>query len=342
VCTDPQGFRLGHGVLAGRVREPVSKLVLSNSTIKKYKTCKRSWYLTYYRQLGTPKRRHNPCTVAELGTRVHTVLEAYYGYGVAPADALDVIYDAAETAYPDYADQLGEEKTLAEIMVNGYLEWVAENGIDEAFEVVSTEQTVSTEMEIAGGHTVTLMGKLDQQVRRRIDDALMFRDFKTVGTFSKADDLVRDEQFRFYAMLWSLTAPEGERVAGGLYTMLRRSKQTERSKGPYYQQIAVSYNRHDLNSMWLRTRETASEIDRLSRRLDNGENHLSVAYPNPSMTCSWMCPFVSVCHLADDGSRFEDALSNLYEKKDPYAYYGTEGIDLIKSEMGITEEASAQ
>lgn len=318
----------------------MSNLVLSNSTIKKYKTCKRSWYLAYYRQLGTPKRRHNPCTVAELGTRVHTALEAYYGYNVAPKTSLGIIYDAAAISYPDYADQLDEEQILAEIMILGYLEWVSEKGIDDAFEVVSTEKTISTEMEISGGRSVTLMGKLDQQVRRKIDDALMFRDFKTCGTFSKADDLVRDEQFRFYAMLWSMAAPQDERIAGGLYTMLRRSKQTDRSKGPYYQQIAVSYNRHDLNSMWLRVWETASEIDRISQRLDNGENHLAVAYPNPSMSCSWMCPFVSVCHLADDGSRFEDALSNLYEVKDPYAYYGTDGIDLIKEVVGVSEETS--
>lgn len=320
----------------------MSDLVLSNSTIQQFKNCKRSYYLRYYRQLAIPKRRHNPCAVTEVGTRVHTALEAYYGYGVAPADALRIIYDAAITEYPDYADQLDEEHALTTVMVNGYLEWVADKGIDEAFEVVSTEQTVSTDMEIAGGRTVTLIGKFDQQVRRKLDDVLMFRDFKTCGTFSKVDDLVRDEQFRFYSMLWSLAAPEGERVGGGLYTQLRRSKQSERSKGPYYQQTAVSYNKNDLNSMWLRTWEIASEIDRFHQRLDNGENFLAVAYPHPSMTCSWMCPFVNVCHLADDGSRFEDALTNLYEPKDPFYYYGTESIDLIKEVVGITEASNEQ
>jgi hypothetical protein len=319
----------------------MSDLVLSNSTIQTWKSCKRHYWLKYYRQLGTPKRRHNPCTVAELGTRVHTILEAYYGYGVAPENSLRILYDAAAIAYPDYADELDEEKSLAEIMVTGFLEWIAEKGIDDAFEVVATEQTVSAEMEIAGGRSVTLMGKLDQQVRRRFDDALMFRDFKTCGTFSKADGLIRDEQFRFYSMLWSMIAPDGERIGGGLYTQLRRSKQTERAKGPFYQQIAVSYNRHDLNSMWLRTWEVASEIDRFTQRMDAGENHLAVAYPTPSMSCPWACPFVSVCHMADDGSRFEDALSNLYEPKDPLYYYGTEQIDLIKEVMGITENTDA-
>jgi RecB family exonuclease len=318
----------------------LSNLVLSNSTIQVFKNCRRSYFLRYYRQLAVPKRRHNPCTVAELGTRVHTVLEAYYGYEVDPADSMRILYDAAIAEYPEYTDELDEEKSTVEIMVLGYLDWVAEKGIDEAFEIVSTEQTISTEMEIPDGRSVTLMGKLDQQVRRKIDDALMFRDFKTCGNFSKVDDLVRDEQFRFYSMLWNLSAPEGERVGGGLYTQLRRSKQSERSKGPYYQQTAVSYNRHDLNSMWLRTREIAAEIDRFHQRLDNGENFLAVAYPSPSMSCSWMCPFVGVCHLADDGSRFEDALGSLYEPKDPMYYYGTESIDLIKESMGITGASS--
>jgi RecB family exonuclease len=316
----------------------MSDLVLSNSTIQQFKNCKRMYFLRYYRRLATPKRRHNPCAVTEIGTRVHTVLEAYYGYGINTDDALRILYDAAKTTYPEYTEDLEDEIKLTTIMVDGYLEWVAEKGIDEAFEIISTEQTVSAEMEIAGGRTVTLMGKLDQQVRRKLDDVLMFRDFKTCGTFSKVDDLVRDEQFRFYSMLWNLAAPEGERVGGGLYTQLRRSKQSEHSKGPYYQQTAVSYNRHDLNSMWLRTWEIASEIDRFHQRLDDGENFLAVAYPSPSMSCSWMCPFVSICHMADDGSRFEDALSSLYEPKDPMYYYGTESIDLIKEVMGITEE----
>lgn len=315
----------------------MNDLVLSNSTIRTYKNCKRHYYLRHYRELGIPKRRHNPTTVAELGTRVHTILEALYGLGVDPQISFQVVYDAAIAEYPDYQNQLEAERELTEIMVQGWLEWAEEHGIEDAFEVVSTEQTVTAEMEIAGGRGVTLMSKLDQQVRRRMDNALMFRDWKTCGTFSKVDDLIRDEQFRFYSMLWTMVTPDGERMGGGLYTQLRRSKQTARSTGPYYQQTAVSYNRNDLNSMWLRTWETASEIDRMHQRLDAGENHLAVAYPNPSMSCSWSCPFVNVCHMADDGSRFEDALESLFEKRNPYDYYGTEQIDLIKESAGIKE-----
>lgn len=311
---------------------------LSNSTIKTFKNCRRSYYLGHYRELGVPKRRHNPTTVAELGTRVHTVLEAFYGYNVPWEVSVPIIYAAAKEEHPDYALQLEAEQELVEVMVQGWFEWAAEQGIDHAFEVVATEKTVQYEMEMGGGRTVTLMGKLDQQVRRKFDDALMFRDWKTCGTFAKADDLIRDEQFRFYSMLWSLIAPEGERVGGGLYTQLRRSNQSARSKGPYYQQIAVSYNKDDLRSMWYRTWEVANEIDRLHQRLDDGENHLAVAYPNPSMSCSWSCPFVNVCHMADDGSRFEDALSGMFEKRNPYDYYGSEQIDLVKEAVGITEE----
>lgn len=313
----------------------MGELVLSNSTIRTYKTCKRHYYLRHYRELGVPKRRHNPTTVAELGTRVHTVLEAFYGYDVPWEVSVPIIYAAAKQEHPDYALQLEAEQELVEVMVQGWFDWAAEQGIDHAFEVVATEKTVQYEMDMGGGRTVTLMGKLDQQVRRKFDDALMFRDWKTCGTFSKADDLIRDEQFRFYSMLWNLIAPEGERVGGGLYTQLRRSTQSARSKGPYYQQIAVSYNKDDLRSMWYRTWEVSNEIDRLHQRLDDGENHLAVAYPNPSMSCSWSCPFVNVCHMADDGSRFEDALSNLFENRPPYEYYGSESIDVVKRGTGI-------
>lgn len=318
----------------------MSELVLSNSTIQTYKSCKRHYWLKYHRQLNVPKKRHNPMTVAELGTRVHTILEAFYGYDVPFEVSMPIIYEAAKEEYPHHAEELDDERKLTTIMVEGWLEWAAEKGIDHAFEVVSTEQTVTYNMQVPGSSdNIVLMGKLDQQVRRKFDDALMFRDWKTCGNFSKADDLIRDEQFRFYSMLWSLITPEGERVGGGLYTQLRRSNQSARSKGPYYQQIAVSYNRDDLKSMWYRTWEVANEINNFTRRLNDGEDHRAVAYPHPSMSCSWSCPFVNVCHMADDGSRFEDALSNLFEPRNPYEYYGSEQIDLVKEAVGIKEES---
>jgi hypothetical protein len=301
----------------------------SNSAIKTFKTCRRKYWLTYVRKFTVKPSKRIPHGVAELGTRVHLALEAYYGYNLDPLAVLNLVYQWAVQEYPNFAEDLTKEHAWAAVMTEGYLQWSSENGTDVGLDVIATERIVSRETVLPDGRAVSLVGKLDQTIRRQSDGAILTRDWKTVGTLTKANALLRDEQMRFYTMLQALSAREsGERSTGVLYTMLLRSKRTARAKGPFYEQIEVSFNRHDLNSMWLRSIETVREILDFTARLENGEDHRSVAYPNPDIHCTW-CPFVSVCHLADDGSRFEDALSYEFSPGDPWAYYGNELIDKV-------------
>lgn len=634
-------------------------LQLSNSTIKAFKTCRRKWYLTYYERLGIKPSRRNPTGYADLGTRVHLALEAYYGYGLDPLSVLGLIYQWACEEYPSYAEDLEKEQSWSTTMVDGYLIWAAENGVDAGLEVIATERMVSRETQLPDGRSVDLVGKLDQLIRREWDGAVLTRDWKpqpltesvltpsgwvtmgsiepgdtvcgahgepvrvvrvydrgvddvykinlndgthvratsdhpwiaqkywgekykivstdnlnrgaklkkfepyqdevgsdtpvdpyllgswisngdrwgrisdgipetleesgltprktdregkstlyesvipislrrflekedllmtysrdrfipqsyihgtsfrqrlsllhglmdgdgyfdgtrrssayystvsrnlagdvaalvrslggwaklwenpkpkytgsveyrviirsdfnpfrvcrhaeawekrklamggnamssakivvsvefdskepvrcieldsedklyvtsnytvthnTVGTLTKADKLLRDEQMRFYTMLQALTCEEtGQRSGGVLYTMLLRSKRTARAKGPFYDQVEVNFNRHDLNSMYLRTLETAREILDTLARLNAGEDHKTAAYPNPDMHCDW-CPFATVCHMADDGSRFEDIVRDTYDRVDPWAYYGSDSIIRVLNEFNV-------
>jgi hypothetical protein len=318
-------------------------LQVSNSTLSKFKACRRSWYLNYHRQLGIKPSRRKPVGYAELGTRVHLALEAYYGYRLDPLIVLERAYSWAIQAYPFWADDLDKEHAWSRTMIEGYLTWAEETGVDAGLEVVATERIVSRETRAPDGRSITLVGKLDQLIRRAWDGVILARDWKTVGTLTKADKLLRDEQMRFYTLLQNLDAQDREdeyRSGGVLYTMLLRSKRTARAKGPFYDQVEVNFNRHDLNSMWVRTLETAQDILNVSDRLDNGEDHRRVAYPNPGTHCDW-CPFVQVCHLADDGSRFEDALAGEYAPTDPFAYYGNEDIERVLEEFHVTKDKTA-
>lgn len=302
----------------------LSELLLSNSCAATFKQCRRQWWLTYVRHLVTRSDRVMPVGVAELGTRVHLALEAYYGYDLDPISVLGLVYDWAGMEHPDYEDELRKERGYAITMVSGYLDWAAEEGIDVGITVIATERIIRWPIELPrSGRSVTLVGKVDQQIRRDHDGAILMRDWKTVGTLTKADSLLRDEQMRFYAMLQSLEARErGEITAGMLYTMLLRSKRTARATPPFYRQVEVSYNRHDHNSTWLRVTGTAEDILDVTDRLERGYGHHEVAYPTAGGHCAWGCPFVNICHLADDGSRFEDALAGNHVEGDPWAYYG--------------------
>lgn len=312
-------------------------LRVSPSEIAKFRRCRRSWALTYFYRWA-----QNPATApatgaAQLGTRIHAALEAYYGYGINPCSALGVIYDFERSRRPDAEAALSAEQDWAMIMVSGYLDWAAETGIDEEYDVVSVEKAIEVPIILSSGEMAIVTGKLDQIVRRRMDGALCIRDWKTVASLHKADLLVLDEQMRIYSALLSI-ASDGMRVDGAIFAMLLRSKRTARSSGPYYEQVHINYNGAEHRSMMTRLRGVLDDMERVTRQLRTGMvDHRAAAYPNPMTDrCKWDCPFVNVCPLHDDGSRVEDAMRANYVQLDPYHYRNSELIDTVKAAYGVT------
>jgi hypothetical protein len=309
---------------------------ISNSEMRSFQRCRRQWALTYHYRWQPRLESTSPVGVAQLGTRVHLALEAWYGHGIDPIEALTWAYELEALRRPDFAVDLGKELDWAKAMVEGYVQWLEEEGVDVDLEAVAVERELKLELRTNQGAAI-VRAKLDQLVRRRSDGALLVRDFKTVGTLSKADQLVLDQQMRFYALLLSLLYPE-HRVDGALYTMLKRSKRTLRAKPPFYEQVAISYNKHDLNSTFLRVTAVVAEIVATHRMLDARQDHRLVTYPNPSDYCDWGCPFNRVCPLMDDGSRWEAALEANFTRGDPYQYYERDTIQHLVAALGKAPE----
>lgn len=279
---------------------------------------------------GQDPARLSPVGVAHLGTQVHLALEAWYGYDLDPAQVLNYTYGELIKERPEYEAELIKERDYALVMVDGYQEWVASEGVDAGLEVLATEHIREAQIPLYSGTSVTLIGKLDQMVRRERDGAILFRDFKTVGTLQKADSLILDTQMRTYALIQAMTCKEGERADGGLYTMLLRSKRGIRATGPFYSQVEVRYNRNDLNSMYLQVQSVATEMLAAREALDAGRDHRSVVYATPGFHCEWACAFKNVCPLMDDGSRWEDALAGNFIQRDPYDYYSDKDITAVR------------
>jgi len=149
---------------------------ISNSEIQTFKDCKRRWWFTYYRRL---KPREKKMTGAlALGSRIHEALDQHYSTGTPLIQAhTKLIEMEKETLLTDFRDvtELEKEAELGHIMLEGYLQWVEENGIDAELEMISTEEKIT--MPMFNGE-VELQGKLDMRVRRKIDGVRMFRDFK--------------------------------------------------------------------------------------------------------------------------------------------------------------------
>lgn len=295
---------------------------LSNSEIQTFKDCRRKWYLQYYRRLQSKKVSFvGPLA---LGSRVHNALDIHYSTGVPLLEAHATLVAADKAALEAdgrSASDLDSEADLGRIMLEGYLEWVADEGIDSDLEMISTEEVLS--MKLFGGD-VTLQGKLDMRVRRKADGVRMFRDFKTVGgSFTQfAATAHMNEQILTYMMLEASKNTPTDRSEGGLFTLLKKVKRTANAKPPFYEQFEVRHNRHTVGAFWTRIHGSITDLMRTKTALDSGEDHRAVAYPRPSQDCTWKCPFFAVCPMMDDGSASEALISELYEVADPYAYYG--------------------
>jgi RecB family exonuclease len=318
-------------------------LSASPSELAKFQRCRRQWALTYFYKWAVDPMRAPATGAALLGTRIHAAMEGYYGYDIDPLTSLGIIYDNEIQQRPHAEPDLVSEHAWAETMVSGYLDWAAENGLDEEHEVIATERELNVHILLSSGEMAVVHGKLDQIVRRRLDGAIMLRDWKTVGTLSKADLIVLDPQMRIYSALLAITS-DGMRVDGALYTMMLRSKRSARATGPFYEQIYIRYNDVEQQNMLNRVTGIMDDMDRVTHQLQAGVDHRRVAYPNPMTDrCAWDCPFVRVCPMFDDGSRVEAAMeAEFIQNADPYAYRKLDLLSQVRATLGLDQGADEQ
>lgn len=301
--------------------EPIK---ISNSEVQTYKDCKRKWWLSYYRRLQ-PKTQQKTGALA-LGSRIHQALDDYYSKSTPLLEAHSILVatdrKALEDSFRDTYD-LDSEAELGRIMLEGYLQWVEENGIDSELEMISTEEIISMPM-LEG--RVELQGKIDMRVRRKADGVRMFRDFKTVGgSFTDFGAMAHmNEQILTYMLLETAQNKDGERSEGGIFTLLKKVKRSTNARPPFFDQIEVRHNVFALRSFWQRVNGVLTDLMKTRDDLDAGADHRYVAYPRPSRDCKWKCQFFAVCPLLDDGSAAEQAISEMFDVGDPYGYYGTE------------------
>jgi hypothetical protein len=225
---------------------------------------------------------------------------------------------------------------LERAMVEGYVQWLEETGVDADLRVTGSEQPmiVNAEVEVdlggrhgVDGREVQFIGLLDTRVRRVTDNVRLFVDHKTVGDLSgPVATLPQNEQMLHYHLLEWLSSEHAEdRCDGALYNMIRRVKRSPRAKPPFYARVEVRHNKYELEAYRRRAFAAAGDIIAATERLDRGEHHLDVVYPTPSGDCTWKCDFSAICNMFDDGSRAEDMLTGLYTIGNPRARYEKKG-----------------
>jgi hypothetical protein len=302
----------------------------THSELSVFADCRRRWWLETFRNLRPRFRKVTGA--APIGTRVHAALAPYYvPPAMLPRDPRAVLEEviAADRAvlleniqtqphgdgWMDEAfdpsielKDFESEVELCRIMIAGYMDWLAETGVDSDYEVVIPSETAVT-YEFRAGES--LAGRLDAQVVQIPTGAHLGIDHKT-GDFADLRSQLRDsDQMLRYEILRRAKMPEA-RSDGMAFNLLRRVKRTAKAKPPFYDRMLVNFNQHQIESAWVRTMAIINDIREVEQRLLAGESHLTAAYKRRTKDCSWKCEFFSACSSFDDGSRAEDMLSSLF------------------------------
>lgn len=307
-----------------------SQIILSNSSIQTFKQCRRKYWLEHYRRLKSKQQEYiGPLA---LGSRIHKALEVYYarmgaGQTSAQADLLGIWADLSDYDRWDFPEGFVDENAydaeaeLGRVMLEGYLQWIEDEGIDSELDILSQEERLEADM-LEG--RVKLVGKIDQRVKRTLDGSRWIRDFKTAASFTDIYKTIQmNEQFLTYMVLEMLNGiDEDSRVGGAIVTALRKNKRTSAARPPFYEQLEVEHNLFELRNFFMRLQGELRAIVGMVDALDAGEDHHVVAYPSPSRDCSWRCPFYAACPMFDDGSDVERYIADNYDEGDPFDYYG--------------------
>lgn len=273
---------------------------VNQSELTTFMRCPRKWDLSYVKGYSPSEESSN----LYVGSLVHAGLQVHYEGG----DLAEWIGLAEAQGISESEDgTLSKDDELALIMLEGYLQWLEETGIDAGDLVPEwVERRIELPLGNIEGRDVVLHGTVDWTARDPFGQ-LWLLDHKTVAAFGALVDRRMQLSFQLLTYAWMLREATGERPVGVVLNMLRKVKRTAAAKPPFYAREAVQFNDTQLDN---HGKNLYRVIAAMLRAEDNGD-----AYPVPDADCTWKCPFLQICPLVDDGSDIMGALNELYVRR---------------------------
>lgn len=302
---------------------------VSYSSLKQWSLCPRLGYLGQH--LGLQPINQERTGALPFGSRVHLALQLWgeSGWQIPPGKIwkrlMDREFEIAEEK--GWADGLDKESVMGQIMLEGFDEWLEEQGIYSAWTVVGIETKLSTVLTIRldDGQEidVLLRGKLDLLEQRNSDGALFVDDYKTTSSLSEdsIQTKLSESQLPLYVIL-SRRQGLNQWIAGGVFTQLRKVLRGPRSKPPYYDRLEIPYSDAKLEAVERNITAEVSQVASIVEKLERGADHLDVAPYHPSWDCK-TCPFRLPCQEMQEGNvgGADRMLENLYTVGNPLQRY---------------------
>jgi RecB family exonuclease len=281
-------------------------LRLSNSEVETFQRCRRQHYWEYVQRLE-PIAPLSPMRASEIGTAFHREMECYYS-GESQADLIARLQsrvDELALTVPD--GELHKAASLVLTMVEGYFDWIAEEGVDQGIDVIAPETAHSRTLPDLPD--VEFIGKVDLETTEELVD------FKTtkIPFVTKIRTLRRSRQLVHYA--W-LIAPR-RHINRVRVRIAKQSTRSERTSPPYYAEDEIPVTRARLAAHEAHLRELVPQIQANYART-------TLPVPTPGEACSWICPMYLVCDMADQGEDYQAVIDREFKTGDPLARYNEE------------------
>ncbi len=294
--------------------------IIRFSEVRTFQDCKRSWMNAYFLGLDTPEfvGDAKPST-ATVGTYVHADLEHFYNAeSERPGDWHKANVPVVESE--NFQKEWSKAHSLAGIMLEGYGEWLAEEGVDAGESTYGTEVELTLPFGEIEGDNVTLVVHIDRIVHDTTFDRWIVEDTKTVQTLSPDSTFAINSQLLTYALV--VEKALGSPVAECRHNMLRRVMRSATAKPPFYGRAEITPSAAQLESQEIQLRSLLREIVLRYQALEAGEDHRSAAPAHPTGDCSWKCKFLPICPSHDDGSDLDGMRQALYitTKQETHSY----------------------
>lgn len=317
------------------------QLRLTNSEARQWRRCRRKWYLGTYRALTRRSFEFNK--PLSTGSRLHDALQHYYTPGLERDPEVGMAHFRAGVEkdiekHPTLEADIRKEAALVETMLEGYFQWLEEEGVDAEIEVIEPE----VEMEVPLIDGATILSKIDARIRDVRTGKHGALEHKTAASLTdpirrlQVDPQLLTEHLVEFLTLLAEDGAEENRAQFVMYNMLKKSKRTSRAKPPFFARHEITHNINELRNHFKHMARQAIEIQDARRQLDAGVDHHDICYPSPSKECTWDCEFRDVClpGLMDDGSDPEELLNDWFKVEDPLERY--------RSSVGLPTSTGAE
>ena len=326
---------------------PAGARLFTNSEMGDMRRCPRKWYLANYKKLYRPVDKVNEAQYT--GNLVHFAVADLYNSGgkqdplssvtlmaandiTVQQEMLKGANDAVRSIIEENIQIIESSKELALIMVEGYVQWLDEEGADSFLTLISAEEEVAVafpaDMPKPGAH---LLAKLDARFVDERSGARVFMDHKTVQNFPDREKTAHlDPQFLFYSLidyLLHLDQPNALFTDGGIINMLKKSKRTARANPPFFKRVDVRHSVLELKNYFIRVAGEIARIQQAEMALDTGVDHRMICPPSPTRDCSWDCQFFQACGMMDDGSDIAMYMEATFKVGNPLRRYEEISVD---------------